>query len=241
MTAAPAATTSTFLQGAGEVGDIILGRDWAATCLGPIGEWTPTMRSLVAMMVRSPVAMVTMWGEHGTLIYNQAYSTFAGVRHPEIMGMTATDAFPEIADFNRSVIPAVLGGQPLSFRDQELTWMRDGKLQRYWLDLDYSPIFDEHDVAIGILCVVVDTTGKVNAERKLKGEHARLAQMFEQAPGFMVLLQGPRHTITQANRAYAALVGHRELIGLTIAEALPEATEQGFVGLLDAIYASGDT
>lgn len=240
MTAAPAATTSTFLQGAGEVGDIILARDWAATGLGPIAEWTPTMHSLVAMMVRSPVAMVTMWGEHGTLIYNQAYSTFAGARHPEIMGMTATDAFPEIADFNRGVIPTVLGGQPLSFRDQELTWMRDGKLQRYWLNLDYSPIFDEHDVAVGIICVVVDTTGKVNAERKLKGEHARLAQMFEQAPGFMVLLQGPQHTITQANRAYSALVGHRELIGLTVAEALPEAAEQGFVGLLDALYASGE-
>ena len=240
MTAALAATTSTFLQGAGEVGDIILARDWAATGLGPIAGWTPTMRSLVAMMVRSPIPMVTMWGEQGTLIYNEAYATFAGTRHPEIMGMTATDAFPEIADFNRGVIPTVLQGQALSFRDQELTWMRDGKLQRYWLDLDYSPIFDEHDVAVGIICVVVDTTGKVNAERKIKGEHARLAQMFEQAPGFMVLLQGPRHTITQANRAYAALVGHRELIGLTIAEALPEATEQGFVGLLDALYASGE-
>ena len=93
MTAAPAATTSTFLQGAGEVGDIILARDWAATTLGPITGWTPTMRSLVAMMVRSPVAMVTMWGEQGTLIYNEAYATFAGTRHPEIMGMTATDAF----------------------------------------------------------------------------------------------------------------------------------------------------
>ena len=240
MTTASLATTSTFLQGAGTVGDIILAKDWTTSTVGPIGGWTQTMRTLVAMIVRSPIPMVTMWGQHGTLIYNEAYATFAGSRHPEIMGMTATDAFPDLADFNRDVIPQVLGGAPLSFRDQELTWMRDGKLQRYWLDLDYSPIFDEHDVVVGIICVVVDTTGKVNAERKLKGEHARLAQMFEQAPGFMVLLQGPRHTITQANRAYAALVGHRELIGLTIAEALPEATEQGFVGLLDALYASGE-
>ncbi|MGK5025963.1 PAS domain S-box protein [Janthinobacterium sp. RB2R34] len=240
MTAAPAATTSIFLQGAGEVGDIILAKDWTTSTVGPIAGWTPIMRNLVAMIVRSPIPMVTMWGEQGTLIYNEAYATFAGSRHPEIMGMTATDAFPDLADFNRSVIAQVLGGAPLSFRDQELTWMRDGRFQRYWLNLDYSPIYDDHDLAVGIICVVVDTTDKVNAERHLKHEHARMAQMFDQAPGFMALLQGPQHRFTQANRAYAELVGHRELIGLTMAEALPEADEQGFVGLLDALYASGE-
>ena len=199
------------------------------------------MRGVVAMMVRSPIAMVTMWGGQGTLIYNEAYSTFAGARHPEIMGMTAAEAFPEIAEFNREIIPAVLGGRPLSFKDQELTWMRDGRLQRYWLNLDYSPIYDEHDQAVGILCVVVDTTDKVLAERKIKGEHGRLAQMFEQSPGFMVLLLGPQHVITQANPAYLELIGHRDVIGRSVAEAVPETVEQGFVGLLDALYASGET
>ena len=64
--------------------------------------------------------------------------------------------------------------------------------------------------------------------------------MFDQAPGFMAMLTGPDHVISHANHAYLDLVGHREVIGRTVSDALPEAAEQGFVDLLDRLYASGE-
>src|SRR6186713_221975 len=68
-----------------------------------------------------------------------------------------------------------------------------------------------------------------------------LRLLFEQSPSFIVVLEGPTHVVTLANPAYQRLVGvDRELTGRTIAQALPEADEQGFVGLLDAVYASGE-
>jgi PAS domain S-box-containing protein len=68
-----------------------------------------------------------------------------------------------------------------------------------------------------------------------------LRLLFEQSPSFIVVLEGPTHRVTLANPAYQRLVGaDRELTGRTIAQALPEADEQGFVGLLDAVYASGE-
>jgi len=229
-----------FLSGVGEIGEIISSRDWAATSLGPVEGWSATVRNMVAMIVRSPIAMVTMWGAEGLLIYNDAYATFAGLRHPDILGMTAEAAFPELAQFNRNVIETVMGGAPLTFRDQELTWTRNGAPQRYWLNLDYSPILDETDETVGVIAIVIDTTDKVTAERKLHGEQGRLGQMFDQAPGFMALLAGPSHVITLANQAYMELVGHRAVIGRTVAEALPEAAEQGFVSLLDSLYETGE-
>jgi signal transduction histidine kinase/CheY-like chemotaxis protein len=42
-----------------------------------------------------------------------------------------------------------------------------------------------------------------------------------------------------ANDAYGKLVGHRELLGRTVREALPEIGEQGFIDLLDQVYRSG--
>src|SRR5471030_3354406 len=173
-----------FLSGVGEIGEIISSRDWAATSLGPVEGWSATVRNMVAMIVRSPIAMETMWGAEGLLIYNDAYATFAGLRHPDILGMTAEAAFPELAQFNRNVIETVMGGAPLTFRDQELTWTRNGAPQRYWLNLDYSPILDETDETVGVIAIVIDTTDKVTAERKLHGEQGRLGQMFDQAPGF---------------------------------------------------------
>ena len=64
--------------------------------------------------------------------------------------------------------------------------------------------------------------------------------MFEQAPGFIAMLSGPEHRFTMVNQAYLALVAGREVMGRTVAEALPEVVEQGFVGLLDRVYASGE-
>ena len=60
--------------------------------------------------------------------------------------------------------------------------------------------------------------------------------MFAQSPSFSALLQGPDHRFVLTNPAYERLVGHRDVIGLTVREALPEVESQGFLGLLDDVY-----
>jgi PAS domain S-box-containing protein len=75
------------------------------------------------------------------------------------------------------------------------------------------------------------------AERGLE----RWREMFQQAPGAMAILRGPRHVIEMANAAYLELVGDREVVGRPVAEALPELVEQGFLALLDRVFRSGET
>lgn len=67
-----------------------------------------------------------------------------------------------------------------------------------------------------------------------------LAHMFEQAPNFMALLRGSDHRFELANPAYIELVGGRDIVGRTVAEALPDAAAQGFVAILDEIYRTGE-
>jgi two-component sensor histidine kinase len=67
----------------------------------------------------------------------------------------------------------------------------------------------------------------------------RLSELFAQAPGFMALLCGPDHRIDLANPGYIQLVGHREVLGRTVAEALPDAVEQGYLTLLNDVFNSG--
>jgi PAS domain S-box-containing protein len=73
-----------------------------------------------------------------------------------------------------------------------------------------------------------------------RSEHERLQLMFEQAPGFMALIEGPDHKFALANNAFAELVGKRALIGKTLAEALPELTDQGVDEMLDGVARSGE-
>jgi len=71
------------------------------------------------------------------------------------------------------------------------------------------------------------------------GQEQLLRLLFEQAPGFIAVLQGPRHVFTLANPAYYQLVGKRDLIGRPASEAVPEAVEAGFIDVLDEVYRSG--
>ena len=70
-------------------------------------------------------------------------------------------------------------------------------------------------------------------------EHERLQFMFEEAPGFIALLEGADHKIVVANAAFRDLVGEQDLVGRTISEALPEFVIQGLVGILNGVDRSG--
>ncbi|SDF78681.1 hybrid sensor histidine kinase/response regulator [Sulfitobacter delicatus] len=63
--------------------------------------------------------------------------------------------------------------------------------------------------------------------------------IFEQAPNFMVTLIGPDHVFRTVNEAYYQMVGHRDLIGKPLREAIPEIEGQGFIQLLDDVYRTG--
>ncbi len=76
--------------------------------------------------------------------------------------------------------------------------------------------------------------------RRLRGHSASLAQMFEQAPSFIALLGGPEHRFILTNAAYQRAVGGREVVGRTVAEALPEVVGQGYVELLNGVFRSGE-
>ncbi len=84
-------------------------------------------------------------------------------------------------------------------------------------------------------------TPRKQAEQKLSVERTRLAEMFEQAPAFIATVRGPKHRFEMVNRSYQELVGNRDLIGRSVGEALPEAAEQGFIAILDRVYATGES
>jgi PAS domain S-box-containing protein len=70
-------------------------------------------------------------------------------------------------------------------------------------------------------------------------ELEQLRDLFHQAPGPMALLSGPTHVYEMANPAYLKLVAHRDILGRTVAEALPEVVPQGFIDHLNRVYATG--
>lgn len=81
----------------------------------------------------------------------------------------------------------------------------------------------------------------VVANARLQTEHARLFKLFDQAPGFIALLSGPKHAFQMANAAFLQLTGGRELIGHPLHLALPELRGQGYVELVETVAATGQS
>jgi len=233
-------TTAAFLGEDGELAGRIRAFDWAATSLGPIEDWPGTLKTAVGIAVRSSVPMVVLWGSDGVMIYNDGYSVFAGKRHPQLLGSKVREGWAEVSDFNDHMMRVVLSGGTLAFKDQVLTLLRRGEPEQVWMNLDYSPIVDPQGVPVGVVAIVIDRTEAVVNGQRLQAEREQLAQMFEQAPTFMVLLKGPEHRIVLANPGYMRLIGKTKVRGQTLSSVIADTGDQGYLAVLDHVYRSGE-
>ena len=185
--------------------------------------------------------MVLLWGEDGVMIYNDAYSVFAGARHPDLLGSKVREGWAEVAAFNDNVMNVGLAGGVLAYRDQELTLTRNGRPEPAWMNLDYSPVIDDSGRPAGVIAIVVETTERVLADRRTAAEQARQRQLFNQMPGFIGVLAGPEHVYEYVNDAYVQISERTDFVGRTIREVFPDLAGQGFYELLDEVYSTGRT
>ncbi|RYZ65064.1 MAG: PAS domain S-box protein, partial [Proteobacteria bacterium] len=65
--------------------------------------------------------------------------------------------------------------------------------------------------------------------------------MFDQVAVPITMLEGPDHLCTYQNRSHRELFyGGESVVGLTVAQASPEAIDQGFIHLLDQVFKTGE-
>ena len=64
--------------------------------------------------------------------------------------------------------------------------------------------------------------------------------MFRRAPSFIVAFRGAEQVYEFVNEAYYQLVGHREILGKPLLEAIPEIRGQGFDDVLDRVLRTGE-
>ncbi|MBX9456986.1 MAG: response regulator [Rhizobium sp.] len=88
---------------------------------------------------------------------------------------------------------------------------------------------------------IIERAGKVAGQNlELTQEREYLRSLFAQAPSFMAVLRGKDHVFELANKAYLEIIGRTDILGKSVAQALPEVVEQGFVTVLDNVFASGE-
>jgi PAS domain S-box-containing protein len=243
MTAAiplvPESDPLAFLAEGGDMGRRMREHDWTTSPLGPPEDWPQALKTATSIVLSSKFPMFLAWGPELGFLYNDGYIDILGGKHPDALGHRFEDIWIEIWSDIQPIAQRALSGEATFYEDLPLTMTRKGYEEQTFFTFSYSPVRDRSGGVGGMLCTCVETTQSVLAQRERVSEAERLRQFFDQAPGFMAVLRGPEHQFEIINAAYLQLIGHRDLAGKTVREALPDISGQGFFELLDRVYRSG--
>lgn len=112
-----------------------------------------------------------------------------------------------------------------------------------FLILGVSPRLELDDDYLEFLGLVArhfgSTIEAAESRHQLERDRLRLRAAFMQSPAFMCILRGPKHIFDFVNEPYMDLIGDRDIIGKSVAEAIPEIISQGFIQVLDGVYKTG--
>lgn len=351
--------------------------DWGATPLGPVEEWSQSLRTAAALTLTSGFACILLWGPELVQIYNDPYIPFLGVKHPAGLGMRSRECWAEIDDITVPTYTRVFAGETVTLTAQPYLLERRGPgfpAEKVLITLSYAPVYDDDGVIAGTFVTLFDVTDGVrsqdalaeseakyralfdtmdqgfcvveilvddanhptdyrfiDANRAFEGqtglvgavgrtarelvpgleqhwidmygrigltgepvrfeqgsdamrrwfdvfafrigvperrhvailfsdvsaartaarerdrllatlatERDRLRQAFDQSPGFVAMLSGPEHRYDYVNTRHQQFSGHRPLLGRAVREAFPDITDQGFIEMLDRVYATGE-
>ena len=185
-------TTYRFLEGGGEMGQLVRSFDWSATPIGAVDEWPQSLRTMVDMLLHSEVPMLLWWGDDLIQFYNDAYRPGLGQngKHPTALGQRGADCWPEIWDIIEPLIQRVRQGGATWSVDQLIPINRNGRIEDVYWTFGYSPVRDDSGVIAGVLVICNETTKSVTAVRKIEESERMMRSIVLHAPVGICILDG---------------------------------------------------
>ncbi|WP_435021364.1 PAS domain S-box protein [Tundrisphaera sp. TA3] len=168
---------------------------------------------------------------------NPAFEGHTGLRDAE--GRTILELAPEHEPFWMQAYGEVARtGEPLHL-------VHEARALHRWFEVSAFRHGDPEGRRVAVL--FNDITTRVRAEqdrerllREVQTERERLADVIRRSPSFMTILRGPDLVFELVNERYSQLVGHRQVVGMKVRDALPEIEGQGFFEALDRVYRDGE-
>src|SRR5665213_2228981 len=141
-----------FLQGGGEMGELIRSIDWSLTPIGHPALWPSALKIAAGILLSSPFPMYIAWGEEYIQLYNDGYRPILGkTKHPQAMGISTRQTFAEIYHIVGPMFDDVMTGKAIWAPDFMYVLERNGYPEECFFDFAYSPIHNENGTIGGVL------------------------------------------------------------------------------------------
>jgi PAS domain S-box-containing protein len=158
----------TIFVGDSEMARRMRSHDWSQTSLGSPEQWSQSLKTAVRIMVTSRQAMFVWWGEDLINLYNDAYQSILGGKHPQAFGQPAAVVWREIWDQVGPRAEIALRQNQGTYDEALLLIMeRNGYPEETYYTFSYSPVPNDDGSIGGIICANTDDTPRIIGERQL--------------------------------------------------------------------------
>jgi PAS domain S-box-containing protein len=156
------------LSGGGDLGARMREIDWSKSPLGPVEAWPESLRTCVRIMLTSRQPMFVWWGDDLINLYNDAYRSILGGKHPQALGLPASVVWSEIWDQVGPRAQTAMKTEEGTYDEALLLIMeRNGYPEETYYTFSYSPVPNDQGGTGGILCANTDDTQRILGERQL--------------------------------------------------------------------------
>ncbi|RDW66474.1 hypothetical protein BP6252_10109 [Coleophoma cylindrospora] len=146
----------------------IRGVDWASTDIGPMETWPPLLRSMCNLIIADPTPAGIFWGEKSNMIYNEAFISIAGQKHPSLMGQHPAIPFAEVWDHFEGILEHCRStGKAVKEEDVCLFLERHGFPEETYVSFTFTPLLGQDNMVVGNYHTVHESTRTKIAERRM--------------------------------------------------------------------------
>ncbi|WP_137974282.1 PAS domain-containing protein [Pseudomonas sp. F(2018)] len=151
----------------GSIGALLQSHDWCESPLGPPIGWSSSLKTLMATVLPAKAQIVLFWGPQFVALYNDAYAPSIGAKHPRALGRPAVENWTELWDDLEPLLRGVREtGETFSAKDRPFYIERHGQGETVYFDVSYSAVRETDGTVGGVLCIVTETTERVQFERR---------------------------------------------------------------------------
>ena len=150
------------------------------TPLGPPAGWSMALRTAIDVMLASQAQMALFWGEDFVAFYNDRYAATVAHQHPASLGQPAARHWADVWGELHPQLLLARQGETVSRQDRPCHTERDGRREEVFLDLSYSPVHELNGSVGGVLCIVSESTARVQTARALAVSETLLRETSDQ-------------------------------------------------------------
>ena len=206
-------------------------------------SWSDAFKSAVQLALNTKAPVLIVGGVEMIQIYNDAFASMIGSRHPGALGAIGKEFWHDQWDSVGPVVKKVWAtGEGVLLENHRLVLVRKGYPQEMYFTTAYTPIKSNAGIE-GIYINITETTELLRKHENLQYLRNQLVgELFMHAPLALCILQGNRFLVAFVNDQMLGIWDRRpeEVLNLPVFKAFPETEGLGYEALLTRVYSTGE-